>query len=120
MAVVVAGVHPVRVHCRQILDLKLDQTLGEVLREAEIHSELVGLELKLAGEDVHEEFDDGVHGGESVGEEDEADDDGVLIVEAEGVVKRGIVDEDGEKGEDVEDVELEGQWRTTQEQGGCT
>ncbi len=106
MAIVVAGVHPVRVHCRQILDLQLDQTLGEVFRKAKIHGELVSLELELSGEDIHEEFDDGVHGGEGVGEEDEANNDRVLMVEAEGVVERGIVDEDGEQGKDVEDVEL--------------
>lgn len=104
--VVVRGVHRVGVHGAQVLDLQADEGAGERLAVAEADGEGVGLELVGAGEDVHEELDDGVERGEEVREEDEADDDG-LRGEGEGVVEGGVVDEDGEEGEDVDEVELE-------------
>ena len=68
--------------------------------------ELIGLEFVFAAEDVHQELDDCVHWCQSIGEEDEADYDWEFVVEAEGLVERFIVDEDGEEGEDVEEVGL--------------
>lgn len=102
----VAGVQPVCIHGAQILDLELDEGLGELGLEAEGHSERVGFEFVVPREDIHEEFHDGVHWRKGVGEEDEANNDGPDVVEAERVVKRCIVDEDAEKGEDVECMEL--------------
>ena len=72
----------------------------------ELGSSLTGLELELSAENVHEQIDDGVGGRQHVGEEDEADDDGEVVVEAKGFVEGAVVDEDGEEGEDVEEVEL--------------
>ena len=108
VAEVVRGVHPVCVHGAQVLDLELDEGLCELGAVAELLRELVGLELVAPGEDVHQQLDHGVHGGEGVGEEDEADDDGHFGVEAEGAVEGFVVDEDGEEGEDVEEVDLGG------------
>ncbi len=107
MAVVVARIHPVGIHRAQVLDLQLDQTLRQVFLVAEIECELVRLELEFSGQDVHEELDDGVHGCQSIREEDEADYDGALVVEAEGLVEGAVVDEDGEEGENIEHMELE-------------
>jgi hypothetical protein len=56
--------------------------------------------------DVHEKFDDCVHGRKSVGKEDETDYNGELLVEAERFVERTIVNEDGEEGKYVEEVRL--------------
>jgi hypothetical protein len=67
----------------------------------------VGLKLVATAEDVHEELDDGFGGGQDVGEEEEAYDDGALEGEAEGGVERSVVDEDGEEREDVDEVDLE-------------
>lgn len=103
----IAGIHPVGVHGAQILSVQLDEGAGELVAESKTLGEVVGLKFKLAAEDVEEQLDDSVHGGEGVAEEDEADDDGVLGVEAECVVERGVVEEDGEEGEDVEKVCLE-------------
>lgn len=102
----VRGVHPVGVHGAQVLDLQLDERLCEFGAVAEFLRELVGLELVAPGEDVHQQLDHGVHGREGIGEEDEADDYGHLGVEAEGFVEGLVVDEDGEEGEDVEEVDL--------------
>lgn len=102
----VAGIHPVGVHGAKVLDLELEQGAGELLRVAELLGEGVGLELELAADDVHEQGDDQVHGGEGVREEDEADDDGVLGEEAKVGVQGAVVDEDGEEKEDVEGVSL--------------
>ena len=65
-----------------------------------------GLEFKSPAEDVHQELHDRVHGGQDIGKEDEADDDGKLLVEAKGLVEGTVVDEDGEEGEYVEHVEF--------------
>jgi hypothetical protein len=64
------------------------------------------LELKFSAQHIHEQLDDGIHGGKGIREEDEANDDREFLVEAEGLEERAIVDEDGEEGEDVEHVEL--------------
>ena len=72
-----------------------------MLLVAEVKSELVSLEFKLAGEDIHQKLDDSVHGGQSIGEEDETDHDGVDGVEAKRSVERVVVNEDGEQGENV-------------------
>lgn len=106
VAEVVGGVHPVGVHGAQVLDLELDERLGQLGAVAQLLRELVGLELVAPREDVHQQLDHGVHGREGVGEEDEADDDGHFAVEAEGAVEGLVVDEDGEEGEDVEEVDL--------------
>ena len=102
----VASVDGVGVEAAEVLGVQLEQGAGEVGGEAEVGGELVGLELVLAGDDVHEQFDDHVHRGEGVVEEQEADDDGALGDEAEGRVQGGVVDEDREEGEDVEEVDL--------------
>lgn len=106
VGVVVAGVHPVGVHGAEVLLVQLDEGAGEVGAVAEALGKVVGLKLELAGEDVEEQLEDGVHGGQGVGEEDEANDNGVLGVEAKGRVQGGVVDEDGEEAEDVEQVDL--------------
>jgi hypothetical protein len=99
---VVVCVHPVGVHAAEVLDVQLEEGGRELEAHAEVAGEGVGLELELAGDDVHEELDDGVHGGEGVGEEEEPDDDGALRGETKGGVEGAIVDEDGEEAEDVE------------------
>lgn len=104
---VVGGVDRVGVHGAEVLDLELEKGAGELLGVAETLGESVGLELELAGQDVHAELEEHVHGGEGVGEEEEADDDGVFGEEAEGRVEGVVVDEDGEESEDVENVGLE-------------
>lgn len=104
---VVAGVDGVGVHGAEVLDLELEKRAGELLGVAEALGEGVGLELELAGEDVHAQLEEDVHGGEGVGEEEEADDDWVLGEEAEGGVQGVVVDEDREESEDVENVGLE-------------
>lgn len=103
---VVGGVDPVGIHGAEVLDVQLDEGAGEREAHAETLGEGVGLELELAREHVHEQLDDGVHGRQGVGEEDEADDDGVRVVEAERGVQRPVVDEDGEQAEDVKQVGL--------------
>lgn len=103
---VVAGIHPVGVHGAEVLNLELEQGAGEFLGVAELLGKGIGLELKLAADNVHEQVDDQVHGGKGVREEDEADDDGVLGEEAKVRVQRAVVDEDREQQEDVERVSL--------------
>lgn len=65
------------------------------------------LEFKLSAQNIHQQLHHRVHRCEGVREEDEANDDGELLVEAKGLVEGAVVDEDGEEGEDVECVELE-------------
>jgi len=103
---VVARIHPVGLHGAQVLNLELDERAGQLGLVAEVVGEGVGLELEAAGEDVHEELDDRIHGREDVGEEDEADNDGVLGQETKVGVEGVVVDEDGEEGEDVKEVDL--------------
>lgn len=103
---VVAGVHPVGIHGAEVLDLELEERAGELLRVSELLGEGVGLELELAGDDVHAELDKEVSRREGIREEDEADDDGVLLEEAKGRVQGVVVDEDREESEDVEQMAL--------------
>lgn len=107
VAEVVAGVHPVSIHGAQVLDLQLDQAASQFVREAKVLSKGIGLELVATGEDVHQQLDDGVCWSEDIGEQDEANNDWADAVEAEGLIERGIVDEDGEQAEDVEEVGLD-------------
>ena len=65
------------------------------------------MEFELSTQNVHQQLHHGVHGCEGVREEDEANDDGKVLVKAEGLVKGAVVDEDGEEGEYVECVELD-------------
>ena len=65
------------------------------------------LEFEFPAQNVHQQLHHSIHGCEGVREEDEANDDGELLVEAEGLVEGSVVNEDGEEGEDVECVELE-------------
>jgi hypothetical protein len=106
MREVVACIHPVGIHGAKVLDLQLDQGASKLRRVTQLESELVSLELIPSAEDVHEKFDDCVHGRKSVGKEDETDYDGELLVEAERFVERTIVNEDGEEGKYVEEVRL--------------
>ena len=66
------------------------------------------LEFEFSTQDVHQQLYHRVHGCESVREKDKSNDDGELVVEAEGLVEGAVVDKDGEEGENVECVELEG------------
>ena len=65
------------------------------------------MEFEFSAQNVHQQLHHGVHGSEGVGEEDEANNDGILFVEAEGLIEGTIVDEDGEESKDVKCVELE-------------
>ena len=102
----VARIHPIRIHGTQILDLQLNQRTRQLRLISQVQCELIGLEFVATAENIHEELDDGVHWGQSVGEEDETDYDGEFFVETEGLVEGFIVDEDGEEGEDVEEMGL--------------
>lgn len=81
---VVAGVHPVGIHGAEVLNLKLEERAGELLGVTKLLGESIGLELELAADNVHKEVDDEIHGGESIREEDESNNDGVLLEETEG------------------------------------
>lgn len=105
---VIARVHPVSVHGAEVLNVQLDERCGQLSAHTQVVGELVSLELKGAGDDVQEELDDGVHWREGIREEEEADDDGVLIVEAKGSIEGAVVDEDREEAKDVEEMSLEG------------
>lgn len=102
----VAGVHPVGIHGAEVLNLKLEQGAGELLGIAELLSEGISLELKLAAEDIHAKLNNKIHGRKCVREKNEANDDGVLGKESKGRVERVVVDEDREKSEDVKQVSL--------------
>lgn len=104
----IARVHPVSVHGAEILDVQLDERCGQLSAHTQVVGELVSLELESARDDVQEELDDGVHWREGIGEEEEADDDGVLVVEAKGSIEGAVVDEDREEAKDVEEMSLEG------------
>lgn len=86
--------------------MQLDKRAGELGAEAKTLGKVISLELELARENVEEQLDDGVHGGESIREENEADDDGVLSMESERVIERLVVEENREEGEDIEKVGL--------------
>ena len=83
MREVVACIHPVGIHCAQILDLQFDKRSSQLSRISQLLCELIGLELVATAQDVHQELDDSVHWCKGVGEENETDYDGELLVEAE-------------------------------------
>lgn len=103
---VVTSVDRVGVHGAEVLDVQLEQGAAELLGVAQVGGEVVGLEFVVAGEHVHEQLHEGVHRGEGIIEEQEADDDGTSDVEPERRVQRGIVDENREEGEDVQKMRL--------------
>lgn len=80
MREVVACVHPVGIHSAQVLDLQLYQRTSELCRVTQLLCEVIGLELISSAEDVHQKFDDCIHRGESVGKEDKANYDRILVV----------------------------------------
>lgn len=90
----VACIHPIGIHGAEILDLKLDQGTSELCGVSEVLSELVGLELIAAAEDVHQQLDHGIHWRQGIREEDKPNDDGELLVETERLVERLVVDKD--------------------------
>src|SRR5688572_4622995 len=98
---VVSSIHPISIHGAKILHMKLDERAGKLETHAETLGESIGLKLEFAREDVHEELDDRIHGRQGVGEEDEANDDGVCVVETKRGVEGLVVDEDGKETEDV-------------------
>ncbi len=104
MREVVARIHPIGIHRAQVLDLELDQRPSQLSLVSQALREIVRLELVSTGKDIHQELDDGVHWSEGIREENEADDDWELLVEAERLVERLVVDEDREEGEDVEEM----------------
>lgn len=106
MRVVVACVHPVRVHSAQVLDLQLDERACQLGGVAQSPGKAIGLELEPPRERVHAELHERIHRRQCIREEDESHDDGMLLDEAKGRVERVVVDEDGEEEEDVEEVGL--------------
>lgn len=102
----VACIHPVSIHCAQVLDLKLDQRAGKLCRITQVLGEFVSFELEFPAEDVHQELDDCVHWRKSIGKEDEADYDRELVVETEGFVEGPVINKYGEKSEDIEEMSL--------------
>lgn len=63
-------------------------------------------EFEFSAQYVHQQLHHRVHGCENIREEDEPNDDRKLLVEAKRLVEGAVIDKDGEKGEDVECVEL--------------
>ena len=106
MREMVASIHPISIHGAQILYLKLDQGAGQLCRVTQLQGEFVGLELVFSAQNIHEQFNDCIHRRQGVREQDEADNDREFIVEAKGLVERFVVYEDGEQGEDVEEMGL--------------
>jgi hypothetical protein len=106
MTVMITSIHPIGIHGAQILHLQFNQTPCQLPLIPQPARKLISFEFKLAGEDVHAEFDDTVEGGEGVGEEDEADDYGLGAVEVETGVEGCVGDEGAEEEEDVQHVEL--------------
>jgi hypothetical protein len=103
---VVAGIHPVCIHGAQILNLKLDQGAGKFGGVTKVLRKFIGFEFVFSAEDVHQELDNSVHWGKSIGKEDEADDNWKFVVETEGLVEGSVVDKYGEERENVEEMRL--------------
>jgi hypothetical protein len=80
---VVAGIHPIGIHSAKVLDLELKEGAGKLLGVTKPLGKSIGLELELAADNVHKQVDDEIHGGKSIGEEDESDNNGVLFEETE-------------------------------------
>ena len=106
MREVIGGEHRVSIHSAEVLDLELDQRTGELGVVTKLVGELVGLELEFAAENVHAQLDEGIGGAKNVREEKESNDDGMHSVEAKVGIEGVVVDEDGEEGEDGEEVGL--------------
>jgi hypothetical protein len=101
---VVAGIHPVGIHGAKVLDLELKEGAGKLLGITKPLGKSIGLELELSADNVHKQVDDEIHRGKSIGEEDEANNNGVLFEKTERRVQRVVVDEDRKEKEDVERV----------------
>lgn len=84
---VVVCVHPIRVHRTQVLYLQLDKTLGKLCLVPEFLCKGIGLEFVFTAQYVHKQLNENIHRSEDIGKEDEADNDGMLLVEAEGFVE---------------------------------
>lgn len=54
---------------------------------------LTSLKLEFSAEDIHEEFDDGVHRCEGIGEQEETDHDWLFAVKTEGFIQRSVINE---------------------------
>lgn len=65
------------------------------------------MELVATAQNIHQELDDSVHWCKGVREQDKSDDNRKFLVESKGFIERSVVNEDGEEGEDVEEVGLE-------------
>ena len=102
----VGGEQPVGIHGAKVLDLELDQGASELGIVTKLVGELVGLELKLAAENVHAKLDEGVGRAKNIREEKESNDDRVHRVETKVGIEGVVVDENGEEGEDGEEVGL--------------
>ena len=80
MGEVITGVHPVGIHCAEILDLELDEGFGEVGGVSELDSEVIwrresanasqtiildaeltSLKFKGPAQNVHQKLDNGIH-----------------------------------------------------------
>lgn len=94
MREVVAGVHRIGIHGAQVLDLKLDQGFCQFGLVAKVLGECIGLKFIPAAENIHQKLDHQIHRSQCVREEDEADYDGGLSVEAEVLIQGTVVDED--------------------------
>ena len=79
---VVVCVHPIRVHRTQVLYLQLDKTLGKLCLVSELLCKGIGLEFVFTAQYVHKQLNENIHRSEDIGKEDEADNDGVLLMEA--------------------------------------
>jgi hypothetical protein len=106
MREVVACIHPIGFHSAKILNLELNKRGGKFCLVSEVARKLVGLELEPPAHDIHQQLDDRIHRSQCIGEENEADDDGMLLYEAKVGVQRVVVDEDREKSKNVEDMQL--------------
>lgn len=102
----VASIHPVGIHVAQVLNLKLDERSCQLDWVSKALGEVVGLELKLAAQNVHTKLDENIHGRKRIREEQEADDDGSLVDKPKVGIQRLVVDKYGEECEDVEEVRL--------------
>lgn len=102
----VACEHPISIHGAEVLDLKLDQRLGKIFGVSEISRKSIGLELVTTAENVHAQLDEDIHRREDIGEQDEANNNGLHGLEAKVCVQRPVVDEDREERKDVEEMEL--------------
>ncbi len=92
MREVVACIHPICIHGAQILNLQLDQGSRQLCLVSQTFCKAISLELVSSAKDIHQELDDGIHRRQSVRKQDKADYDRELLVEAERLVERFVVD----------------------------